>query len=70
MSKKILAIDGGLNGESKMKIEFDKKKSSEVISNAVSGTVDVGKKAVSSAKSGLATIIEKTKSNAHSRKMK
>lgn len=51
-------------------MKSDKKKSSVIFSNAVLGTVDAGKKVVSSAKSGLTTILEKSRKDLLSRKIK
>lgn len=53
-----------------MKIEFDKKKSAETISGFVQGTVELGKKAAADAKAGVTAIVEKTKADEYTRKLK
>ena len=53
-----------------MKIEFDKKKSAETLSELVHETVDLGKKVANDAKAGVNAIVEKTKADEHARKLK
>lgn len=53
-----------------MKIEFDKKKNTETLSELVHGAVDLGKKAATEAKAGVTTIIEKSKADSYARKLK
>ena len=53
-----------------MKIEFDKKKSAEVISGLVQSTVDFGKKAAADAKVGVVTMVEKSKAESYARRLK
>ena len=53
-----------------MKIEFDKKKSAEVLSGLVQSTVDFGKKAAADAKVGVAAMVEKSKADNYARKIK
>lgn len=53
-----------------MKIEFDKEKSTKAISGLVKGTVDFSKKAALSAKSSVATMVEKSKEDSYARRMK
>lgn len=48
----------------------DKKKGSEIFSNLVQNTVDFGKKAAANAKSGVATMVEKSKASNYERRMK
>lgn len=48
----------------------DKKKGSELFSNLVQNTVDFGKKAAANAKSGVATMVEKSKASNYERRMK
>lgn len=53
-----------------MKIEFDKKKSVEALSGLVQSTVDLGKKAATDAKVGVAAMVEKSKADGYARRMK
>ena len=53
-----------------MKIEFDKKKSAEALSGLVQSTVDFGKKAAVGAKVGVAAMVEKSKADSYTRRMK
>lgn len=53
-----------------MKINFDKEKSAEVISGLVHNTVDISKKAATSAKTNVLSMVEKTKNEAYARKLK
>lgn len=53
-----------------MKIEFDKKKSAEALSGVAQGAVELGKKAVAGTKSGIATVVERSKSNSLARRRK
>lgn len=53
-----------------MKIEFDKKKSAEALSGLVQNTVDLGKKAASTAKSSMLAMKEKSKVDGYTRRMK
>lgn len=53
-----------------MKIEFDKKKSAEALSNLVQGAAGLSKKAVASAKDGVNAIVEKNKSESYLRRLK
>lgn len=53
-----------------MKIEFDKKKSAEALSGLVQGTVNLGKKAATGAKAGVAAIMEKSKADEYARRLK
>ena len=53
-----------------MKIEFDKKKSADALSNLVHNTVDLSKKAAAGAKSGVVAIVEKSKADNYARRMK
>ena len=53
-----------------MKIEFDKKKSTEAISGLAQRTVDFGKKTAASAKSGVSAMVEKSKIDGYARRMK
>ena len=48
-----------------MKIEFDKKKSIESISNLMHNTVDFGKKTMGDAKVGVNAMVEKTKADTY-----
>ena len=47
-----------------MKVEFDKKKSAEVLAAVAQGTAGIGKKVAEGVKSGTTTVVEKTKVNA------
>ena len=53
-----------------MKIYFDKEKSAEVISGLVHNTVDISKKAATSAKSNVLSMVEKTKNQTYARRLK
>ncbi len=53
-----------------MKIEFDKKKGAEALSELVQGTVNLGKKAVAGAKAGVTAIVEKSKADEYARRLK
>ena len=53
-----------------MKIEFDRKKSAEALSGLVKNTMDLGKKAAADAKVGVNAIVEKTKSDSYTRRLK
>lgn len=53
-----------------MKIEIDKKKSAEVLSGFMHSAVDLGKKAVAEAKSGVDAMVEKSKSDSYARRLK
>lgn len=53
-----------------MKIEFDKKKSAEALSELVQGTVDLGKKAAAAAEAGVTAIVEKSKADEYARRLK
>ena len=53
-----------------MKIEFDKKKSAEALSGLVQSTIDLGKKAATGAKVGVAAMVEKSKADSYARRMK
>lgn len=53
-----------------MKIEFDKKKNTEVLTNLVQTTVDLGKKAVEDTKAGVTAMVEKSKADEYARRMK
>ena len=53
-----------------MKIEFDKKKSAEALSELVHGTADFGKKVAADAKAGVAAMVEKSKADEYARRLK
>lgn len=53
-----------------MKIEFDRKKSAEALSSLMRNTVDMGKQAVNSAKTGVNAIAEKSKNDSYLRRLK
>lgn len=53
-----------------MKIEFDKKKSTEALSELMQGTADFGKKVAADAKAGVAAMVEKSKADEHARRLK
>ena len=53
-----------------MKIEFDKKKSTEALSGLVKSTVDFGKKAAADARVGVNAMVEKTKADGYARRLK
>ena len=51
-------------------MKFDKEKNSERLTNLLHNTIDVGKKAVVSAKDGIDNLVERTKSDSLARKIK
>ena len=53
-----------------MKIEFDKKKNTEALSGLVQRTVDFSKKVAADAKVGVAAMVEKSKADSYTRRMK
>lgn len=53
-----------------MKIEFDKKKSAEALSNLAQNTVDFGKKAATDVRVGVNAMVEKSKADSYARRMK
>ena len=53
-----------------MKLEFDKKKGAEALSELVQGPVNWGKKAAAGAKAGVTAIVEKSKADEYARRLK
>ena len=53
-----------------MKIGFDKKKSTEALAGLVQNTVDAGKKLADNAKDGVASMVEKSKSDSLAKRIK
>ena len=53
-----------------MKIEFDKKKGAEALSELVQGTLNLGRKAAAGAKAGVTAIVEKSKADECARRLK
>lgn len=53
-----------------MKIEFDKKKSADALSELVHGTADFGRKVAADAKAGVAAMVEKSKAEEYARRLK
>ena len=53
-----------------MKIEFDKKKGAEALTNLAKNTVDLGKKAAADAKVGVSAMVEKSKADGYARRLK